>query len=79
MLQQINVSTKRSTQGLKASNERLQAITKNINRIQKQSARAWTSAEMNMIRTKELREDLDKLLIEQEESLIRLTTLAGRS
>ncbi|WP_160036751.1 hypothetical protein [Paenibacillus sp. An7] len=76
---QTNVSTKRSTQGLKASNERLQAITKNINRIQKQSARAWTSAEMNMIRTKELREDLDKLLIEQEESLIRLTTLAGRS
>lgn len=68
----------RSTSRLKASNERLQAITKDINRIQKESLRAWTSAEMNLVRTKELREDLDELLVRQEESLHRLATLAAK-
>lgn len=73
------LQNKRLNNRLKASNERLLAITKDIHRIQEESLRAWTIAEINKVRTKELRENLDELLSKQEESLKRLVILAEKA
>ncbi|AGA59984.1 hypothetical protein Theco_3980 (plasmid) [Thermobacillus composti KWC4] len=73
------LQNRRLNNRLKASNERLLAITKDIGRIQEESLRAWTIVEINQVRTKELRENLDELLLKQEESLNRLVTLAAKA
>lgn len=70
------LQTRRSISRLKASNERLLALSKDIDRIQEKSLRAWAAVEVNQIRTKELHEHMDELLSKQEESLNRLVTLA---
>ncbi|MFD0714771.1 hypothetical protein [Paenibacillus sp. GCM10027626] len=69
----------RRSHSLKASHERLLAITNDINRIQEESAQTWAVLKINNVRTKELRENMDKLLSRQEESFKKLVALAGKA
>ncbi|MBE9914599.1 hypothetical protein G8C92_11205 [Paenibacillus donghaensis] len=75
---QTKQPTKRSI-NLEASNERLLAIIKNVDRIQEESLRAWAAVEINQDRTKELSANLDGLLIKQEESFKKLVTFAAKA
>ncbi|MFC9778347.1 hypothetical protein [Paenibacillus chitinolyticus] len=69
----------RRVNSLKASNERLQAITKDVNKIQEGSAQAWAVLQVNNVRTKELGAKMDKLLARQEESVQKLIALANKA
>lgn len=72
------LQTKRSHKQLKGSNERLMTITQELERIQQEGLRVWAFAEINQVRSQELRENLDELLSKQEENLKRLVTLSNR-
>lgn len=63
---------------LKGSHERLLAITKDIDRIQRESLRARAVAQINQDRTRDLGVNLDELLTKQELSLKRLMKLSDR-
>ncbi|MFB5762554.1 hypothetical protein [Paenibacillus medicaginis] len=71
--------SKRLNNRLKASNERLQAITKDIDRIQEKSLRTWAAVKFTQVRSKELQDNLDELIIKQEDNFNRLVTIAERA
>lgn len=73
------ISQTRRVNSLKASNERLRAITKDVNKIQEESAQTWAVLQVNNVRTKELRANMDKLLARQEESVQKLIALASKA
>jgi hypothetical protein len=67
-----------SEKGFVTSRERLMAITADLDRINKENMRAWANVEVGRVRTKELRDNVKKLLSEQEESLKQLVIISQR-
>lgn len=68
----------RSEKGFVTSRERLMAITEELDRINKENMRAWANVEVGRLRTRELRDNVKKLLSEQEESLKQLVIISQR-
>nr|WP_059040672.1 hypothetical protein [Paenibacillus rubinfantis] len=64
--------------GLVTSHERLMAITEEIERLKKENMRAWANVEVGRVRTREIRNNVKKLLSEQEESLKLLVMISQR-
>ncbi|WP_150266158.1 hypothetical protein [Paenibacillus tepidiphilus] len=63
----------------RASNEMLKAITDDVEKIQEESAQIWAVLRVNNTRTQEAAETMTKLLEQQEESIQKLITIAGRA